>query len=149
MESTPEAIAHTDIMTSSTSSIIPQMTGFLSKSKYFYTHFFIDNISDYTFTYYTKSTDISEALDAKRVYEREMHKYGKEIKHIHADNGTYACKGYKDAVHNSKQSLTFCGACAYFQNGKVENRIKIVTLVARTALINAIHKWPSVATLSL
>ena len=125
------------------------MTGFLGKSKYFHIHFFVDDASDFTFTHHAKSIDVAEALEAKRVYEREIYKYGKEVKYIHAGNGTYACKGCKDAVHDSKQLLTCCGVGAHFQNGKAENRIKIVTHVARTSLINAMHKWPGVVTASL
>ena len=102
MESTQGAITYMDIIISSTSGIIPQITGFLSKSKYFHTHFFVHNTLDYIFMCHIKSTDILEALDAKRTYGREIYKYSKEVKYIHADNSTYACKGYKDTVHNSK-----------------------------------------------
>ena len=140
MELMPGAFAYIDIMASSTGSIIPQMTGFLRKSKYFYIYFFVDNASNYTFTYYTKWTDVSDILDAKRAYEREIYKYSIEIKHIHTDNSTYAYKGYKDAVYNWKQSLTFYSVGTQIQNRKAENRIKIVIPVVRIALINAMYK---------
>lgn len=71
------------------------------------------------------------------------------MKYIYANNGIYAYKGYKDAIHNLKQSLTFCSISTYFQNGNAENRIKIIIPVARIVLINIIYNWPSVATLSL
>ena len=87
----PGSLAHADIMTSSVGGIIPQMTGFLTRQKYYHAHFFVDDVSDLTFVYHAKSTDISEALEAKAAYEREACKHGKKVNHIHADNGTCAC----------------------------------------------------------
>ena len=125
------------------------MTGFLSKARHHHIHVFVDDASDLTYAHHTGSTDVSEAIEAKEACERETCKYGKEVRHMHADNGTHACEGYKDATHEKKQSLTCCGVGAHFQNGKAENRIKTMAASARTTLINGMHKWPGVVTPSL
>ena len=140
MKKTPGSVAHTDIMTSSIGGLIHQMMGFLTREHFFHTHIFVDYKSDLTFAYHAKTTNVDEALEAKQAYEREVYKYAKEVKHYHADNGTYACKGYKTAVHNNKQTLSYCGVGAHFQNGKAKNRIKLVSSAARTVLINGMYK---------
>ena len=65
LKSTPGSVAHTDIMSSSVGGLIPQMTGFLTHQCYFHTHIFVDDKSDFTFGYHTKSTDVAEAIDTK------------------------------------------------------------------------------------
>ena len=66
------------------------MTGFLTIERFYHTHIFVDNKSDLTFAHYTKITNVDEALEAKQAYERKACKHGKEVKHNHADNKTYA-----------------------------------------------------------
>ena len=61
----PGSIAHTDIMTSSVGGLMPQMIGFLTRERFQHTHVFIDDDSDLTFAFHTKTTDVAEALDAK------------------------------------------------------------------------------------
>ena len=90
--------------------------------------------------YHTKSTDVTKALEAKQAYKREIYKYGKEVKYIYTDNSTYTYKECKNAIRDSKQSLAFYSAGVYFQNSKARNKIKIVTLIIQTALINAMLK---------
>ena len=114
MQKSPGSIAYTDIMTSSIRGLMPQMTGFLAREYFFRTYIFVDDKSDLTFAHHTKTTNVDEALEAKQAYEREVYKHSKEVKHYHADNGTYACKGYKTAVHNNKQTLSYYGVGAHF-----------------------------------
>jgi len=65
MKKTPGSVAHTDIMTLSIGGLIPQMIGFLTRERFFHTHIFVDDISDLTFAYHTKTTNVDEALEAK------------------------------------------------------------------------------------
>ena len=108
------SIIHTDIITSSTRGLIPQMIGFPWKSRYYHTHFFVDTVSNFTYIYYTKSTNMLEAIEAKQACKWEIYKYRKELKHIHTYNGTYAYKRYKDITQESKQTITFYSVGAYF-----------------------------------
>ena len=109
MRTLPGEIAHTDIMTSSVPGLIPQMVGFLTSKKFHYTSFFVDDKSDFTYVYHQGSISVEDTIAAKRAYEAELRKYGKEVRHYHADNGTYATAKYKAEVEDSKQTLTFCG----------------------------------------
>ena len=149
LKSVPGSVAHTGIMPSSVAGLIPQMTGFLTHQCYFHTHIFVDDKSDFIFGHHVKSTDVSEAIDAKRACERETCNHGRKVNHYHADNGTFACKGYKDAIYSHKQTISYCGVGAHFQNGKAENRIKNICANDRTTLFNAMHKWHQVTAPSL
>lgn len=149
MRTLPGEIAHTDLMTSSVAGLIPQMVGFLTSKKFHYSSFFVDDRSDFTFICHQESTSATETILSKRAYEAELRKYGKEVRHYHADNGTYAVAQYKDEIEDKKQSLTFCGVGSHHQNGKAENRIKIICNPARCMLIHAMHRWPEVVTQAL
>ena len=140
MRTLPREIAHTDIMTSSVPGLIPQMVGFLTSKKFHCSSFFIDDRSDFTFVYHQESTLAYETILAKRAYEAELRKYGKEVRYYHMDNGTYAVAKYKAKIEDKKQSLTFCGIGSYHQNGKAENRIKIICNPAHCILIYAIYR---------
>eukprot|EP00957_Ditylum_brightwellii_P204610 15340125-Ditylum_brightwellii.AAC.2 len=47
------------------------------------------------------------------------------------------------------QELSFCGVGAHHQNGIVENKINILTLIARTLLLHSKHYWPEYITVML
>ena len=70
------------------------------------------------------STSAKETTKAKNSYEYDMRKFGKELRHYHADNVTLAAASHKKQINDSKQTLTFFGVGSHCQNGKVENRIK-------------------------
>ena len=67
---------------------------------------------------------------------------GVTIKHYHADNGRFAERSFMDHVHQSGQTITFCGVGAHHQNGVAERRIRDLTEHARTMLLHASHRWP-------
>ena len=125
------------------------MVGFLRSKKFHYTSFFVDDRSDYTFVHHQFSTSSEETIETKHAYEYDMRKYSEDVRHYHADNGTYAVASYKKEISVSKQTLTFCGVGSHHQNGKAENRIKIICNPARNMLIHAMHRCPEVVTQSL
>ena len=149
MRKLPGEIAYADIMTSSVPGLIPQMVGFLTSRRFHYTSFFVDDNSDYAFVHHQESTSADDTILAKRAYEAELRKHGKEVRHYYADNGTYAVAKYKEEIEDKKQSLTFCGVGSHYQNSKAENRIKIICEPARSMLIHAMHRWLEVITQSL
>lgn len=102
MRKLPGEIAHTDIMTSSIPGLIPQMVGFLTSRKFHNTSFFVDDETDFTFVHHQESTSADDATLAKRAYEAELRKHGKEVRHYHADNGTYAVAKYKEEIEDKK-----------------------------------------------
>ena len=149
MKTLPGEIVHTDLMTSSVPGLMPQMVGFLASRKFHYTSLFVDDRSDYTFACHRESTNAEENVTANLAYESDLRKYDKEVRHYHDDNGTYAVAKHKEEIENKKQILTFCGVGIYHQNGKAENRIKIICNPDRSMLTHAIYRWPEVATQSL
>ena len=91
-------IAHTCIMTSSVPGLIPQMVGFLTSNKFNYASFFVDDKSDFTFVHHQTSTSADETIIAKRAYESELRKYGKEVRHYHDNNGMHAVENHKKEI---------------------------------------------------
>ena len=74
------------------------MVGFLTSKKFYYTSFFVDDRSDYTFVHNQETTSAEETITAKQAYESDLRKFGKEVRHYHADNGTYAVARYKEEI---------------------------------------------------
>ena len=144
-----DKIAHTNIMTSSVLGLIPQMVGFLTSKKFHYTSFFVDDASNFAFVHHQESTLPDDTILAKRAYEAKLRKYGKEVRHYHADNGTYTVAQYKAEIEDKKESLTFCRVGSHYENSRAENYIKIVCELARSMLIHIIHRWPEVITQAL
>ena len=102
MRTLPYEIVHIDIMTSSVPGLILQVKGFLTSKKFHYTSFFVNDKSDFTYVYYQGSTLSNDTITAKKVYEAKLRKYGKEVRHYHIDNRTYATAKYKVEVEDSK-----------------------------------------------
>ena len=73
-------------MTSSVSGLMPQMLGFITSKKFHHASFFVDDKSDFTNVHYQGSTSVEDTILAKRACEAELRKYGKEVRHHHADN---------------------------------------------------------------
>ena len=107
--------------------------------KFHHASFFVDDASNFTFIYHQESTSANDTILAKRAYEAEFRKYGKEVRHYHADHGTYTVAKYKEEIEDKKQSLIFCGVDSHHQNGQAENRIKIACEPVRSMLIYTMH----------
>jgi hypothetical protein len=59
-----------------------------------------------------------------------------------ADNGRFADSGFKQAVKDCNQKITYCAVGAHHQNGIVEKRMKELTLISWTLLLHAKRHWP-------
>ena len=92
------------------------------------------------------SCDLEQTINAKHAFEKLANTYGVKVKHYHADNGHFACKGFRDTVSAANQKITFCGVGAHHQNGIVENMIGLLTRWSRTSLLHAKRRWPQVIT---
>jgi hypothetical protein len=71
------------------------------------------------------------------------------VKHYHADNGRFADKGFVNHVVKNRQSISYCGVNAHFQNGMAEKRIRDLQDQTTTMLMHAESKWPDVISLNL
>ena len=79
---------------------------------------------------------------SKVAFEKLADTHGVSIKSYHADNGRFAELGFREAVENAGQSITFCGVGAHHQNGIIERYIQDLTRDARTLLLHAKRHWP-------
>ena len=102
MKHLPGKIAHTDIMTSSVPGLTPQMVGFHGSTKFHHTSFFVDDKSDFTFLHHQNPTSEDETIKAKHAYENELRQFGKEVRHYHAFNGTYAVAKHREEINTNK-----------------------------------------------
>ncbi len=127
---------------SSTSGLIAQIKGWLTKKRYKVTTIFVDHFSGLFYIHLEKSTNADETHDAKLAFERFASKFKVQVKSYQADNGRFAENKFMAAVKESGQTITFCGVNAHFQNAVAERRIRILPDQARTMLIHAQLRWP-------
>ena len=69
--------------------------------------------------------------------------------HYHADNGQFADNLFLEDVTKSRQTISFCGVNAHFQNGIAEKRIRDLQESTRKQLLHAKAHWPDAVELNL
>ena len=126
--------------------LMPRISGRHTTDRITATVMFKDVISGFTYGHLMTSCDLEQTLEAKYAFEKLAATYGVKIKRYHADNGHFACKGFREAVSEAGQKITFCGVGAHHQNGIIENQIGLITRWARTSLLHAKRRWPSAIT---
>jgi hypothetical protein len=85
---------------------------------------------------------VDETMLGVKAFEKVMAQANRTVKHYHANNGTFAHKGFLDEVNRKDQKLTFCAVGAHHQNGIIKNKNRMLTLAARTLLLHGIRMWP-------
>jgi hypothetical protein len=139
----PGQIVSVDQLISSTPGLIAQLKGILTKKRYTVATVFVDQYSGLSYVHLQTSTTAIETLEAKRAFERYAAKHGVTIKHYHADNGRFVENAFVEDVNAQRQTNSFCGVNAHFQNGIAERRIRELQDQARTMLIHANRRWPT------
>ena len=145
----PGECVSVDQTESRTPGFIGMMRGFLTKQRYTCATVFADHYSDFTYTHLQRSTSMSDTLAAKNSFEAVLRRHGIKVLHYHADNGRFADKDFLQNIVDSRQTISFCGAYAHFQNGKVEKRIRDLQDNARTVLLHSVAKWPTASSVHL
>ena len=140
--SRPGQVVSVDMMVAGVPGLIPQSAGFLTKKRYTVATVFVDHFSNYSYVHFQKGTTVEETLEAKEAFERLAATHGVSIRNYHADNGTFAARGWIEACHQKRQGITFAGVNAHHQNGRAEARIKHLQDMARTSMIHAAKRWP-------
>ena len=135
-----------DQIVSAQPGLIPQMSGFLTSSRYFGATTVVDHVSDYVYVHLMKNLTLEETIKAKRAWEKILDLAGHTAKHYQADNGRFADMDFKLDCENHNQTITYCGVGAHHQNGIVEGKNKILTQGARTLLLHGIRMWPNMIT---
>ena len=120
----PGQVVSVDQLESTSPSFIAQLKGILTQQRYRYATVFVDQFSRYTFVYLQKRVTSEETVMAKHAFERLAKQRGVKIKHYHADNGRFADNAFIKDCQANRQSLSYCGMNAHFQNGIAECRIR-------------------------
>jgi hypothetical protein len=122
---------------------IAQLRGTPTRKRYQAATIFVDQYSGAGFVHCQKTTTADETIEGKERFEAWAATHGITVSHYHADNGIFADNKFRKAVNTSKQTLSFCGVNAHFQNGLAERRIRELQGSARTMLIHANRRWSS------
>ena len=120
--------------------------GLPSKKCLRYISFWIDHYSKYVYASFHETKASTELLSSKAEFESFTARDGVKIQAIRVNNGVYAAKCFCDSCMKQKQDLTFCAVGAHWQNGITERFIGTMTEKARTILLHAMHKWPTMIT---
>ena len=80
-------------------------------------------------------------MQAKHAFERAAEQRGVKILHYHADNGRFADNAFIADCNAQRQSLSYCGVNAHFQNGIAERQIRDLQEQTRMCMLYAMNKW--------
>jgi hypothetical protein len=119
-----------------------QMKGKLTKKQYRCATVFVDHYSRLRFVHLQVDDSSVKTAAAKRAFETFAAKHGVKIQHYHCDNGWFSNNAFKQACHEQRQQLTFCGVNARFQNGIAERSIRDLLESACKQLLHARACWP-------
>jgi hypothetical protein len=114
--------------------------------KYRYCSFWVDHYSQFMYVTMHESKRAEELVKSKLEFKDFASRYDIKIKSIRADNGVYTAKLFQESCQKKQQSLTFCAVGAHWQNGIAERFIGSITQRARTILLHAMARWPTVIT---
>ena len=131
-----------DQLVSAQPGLVPRISGRHTRQRIYAATVFLDHYSDFSYTHLCVSTSQDETLKAKAAYEKLAATHGVSVKHYHADNGRFAEKGFRDVVHASNQTISFCAVNAHHQNGLIENFIGQLERGGRILLLHAKRHWP-------
>ena len=137
----PGQIVSVDQLESTTPGFIAQLIETLTQQRYKFATVFVDQFSRYTFVYLQKRITSLETVMAKHAFKRSAEQRGVKIIHYHADNGWFADNTFIQDCQASRQSISYCGVNAHFQNGIAERRIRDLQERTRTSMLYAMNKW--------
>ena len=133
-----------DHIISQQSGSIPQTSGKLTHQRFWGSILYADHSSDLLFNHLVTGTTSAATLASKHAYERVAREHGVTVKAYHADNLRFNDNNFRGDCVKAGQKLTFCGVGAHHQNSVAESKIKEVCYGARTILLHAKRRWPTV-----
>ena len=138
----PGKCVSVDQLISSEPGLVPRISGRHTRERITAGTCFIDHKSGYGYTHLCRSTSQDETLESKIAFEKHSNTHGVTIKEYRADNGRFAKKGFRDAVDDANQTISFCGVGSHHQNGIAEKYIQDITVATRVLLLHAKRYWP-------
>ncbi len=91
------------------------MKGKLTKKRYRCATIFVDHYSRLRFIHLQIDDSSVKTVAAKCTLETFAAEHGIKFQHYHCDNGHFSDNAFKQACHEQRQQLTFCGVNAHFQ----------------------------------
>ncbi len=131
-----------DHLVSAQPGLIPQISGKLTCMRVNGAKTIIDHYSNHVYVFLMHDLTLEETILAQHAYECFLSSIGVTAKAYHADNGSFANKGFKDDCIASNQTITFCGVGGHHQNRIAEPKMKDLTLGACTLLLHAKRMLP-------
>ena len=145
----PGQVVSVDQLKSPVPGLIGQIKGWLTKKRYIFATVFVDHYSSLSYVHFQKTDSAEETVEAKRAFEGYARQMGVNIRHYHADNGRFADNLFRADAADKRQTISYCGVNAHFQNGIAERRIRELQDGTRTELIHAKHRWPTAIEVNL
>ncbi len=118
------------------------MKGKLTKKRYRCATIFVDHYIRLCFVHLQINNSSIETVAAKCAFESFAAKNGIKIQHYHCNNERFSDNAFKQACHEQRQQLTFCGINAHFQNGIAQQAICDLSESTRKQLLHARACWP-------
>ena len=138
----PGQCVSVDQLQSPSPGLIAQLKGVPTLQRYTAATIFVDHFSRLSFVYLQQAMTSAETVEAKIAFEKFSESHGVAVRHYHADNGRFADNMFLEDIKEKRQSITYCGVNAHFQNGIAEKRIRDLQDLTRTALLHASARWP-------
>ena len=145
----PGACVSVDQLESSTLGLIGHMKGMPTVQRYRCATVYVDHYSRLSYIHLQKQLTSEETVQGKVAFEKYCEARGVTVRHYHADNGRFSDKGFVNHVAKCRQSITYCGVNAHFQNGMAEKRIRDLQDQTTTMLMHAESKWPDIISTNL
>ena len=131
-----------DQMASPSPGLIAQFKGIPTTRRYTTATIFVDHFSRLSYVHLQHTTNGKETLQAKHAFKNYARTHGVSIQQYHCDNGRFADKLFLTDVWAQRQTITFCGVNAHFENGIAERKIREVQEMTCTSLLHATARWP-------
>ena len=84
---------------------------------------------------------LPKPLPPKSAFETFATKHGIKIQHYHCNNSRFSDNAFKQACHDARQQLTFCGVNAHFKNGIAKRSTRNLSESTHKQLLHARACW--------
>ena len=145
----PGSCVSVDQLESRTLGLIGHMKGTPTVQRYRCATIYVDHYSRLSYVHLQKQLTSDKTVQGKVAFETFCEARGVTVKHYHANNGRFADKGFVNHVGANRQSISYCGVNAHFQNGMAEKRIRDLQDQTTTMIMHAESRWPDVISSNL
>ena len=105
---------------------------------------FLDHKSSFGYSHLCISTLQEETLKSKTTYEKLAGTHGVKVKAYQVDNGRFDELGFREAIAEANQIITFCGVGSHHQNRIIERYIHDIPKSSRTLFLRVKRHWTKV-----